>query len=614
MLNPREMTVTQGADQFYPTPPALAEKMLEGIDFNLCPNVLEPSGGKGDLIEAFLRKRNAHRYNYNYTRYYSIDVCEIDPYLRSIIKYNLGPERKEKAYQESEAARDAYNRARRADSDPEEVQHLEDEWMRLQDAYNSLPDPENVRIVHDDFLTYRTAKNYQLILMNPPFATGAAHLLKAISMQEVSGGDVICLLNAETLRNPCAPERVALAKKLQKYEAQVEYVEDAMADAERPARVDVAIVRVHVPAPEAGESDIWERMKKAVDAEEMPDPELEALVSGDYIEQAIRLYQTEVAATLELVKHYRQLCPYMSRKLNADDSFDKAPILTLTVGDDNYIHGFDLNKYLRTVRLKYWNALFDNKKFIGRLTSTLAKRFHETVDKMAEYEFSAFNIKQVAFEMNQAMREGVEQEILHLFDELSAQHSWYPECTQNRHYYNGWATNKAHKIGKKCIIPVNGMFSSYSWARETFDVHHAYGVISNLEKALDYLSAQPEDNGYSLEGRLAWANSGGKTRNIECKYFKIDLYKKGTMHIKFLDDAMPIVDRLNIYASRKKNWLPPNYGKASYSNMDADARAVVDSFHGDGTGGSGVKEYEKVLSQSAYYLADPAQRPLALTE
>ena len=48
--------------------------------------------------------------------------------------------------------------------------------------------------------------------------------------------------------------------------------------------------------------------------------------------------------------------------------------------------------------------------------------------------------------------------------------------------------------------------------------------------------------------------------------------------------------------------------------MDADARAVVDSFHGDGTDGSGVEAYEKVLARSAYYLADPAQRPLALTE
>ena len=47
--------------------------------------------------------------------------------------------------------------------------------------------------------------------------------------------------------------------------------------------------------------------------------------------------------------------------------------------------------------------------------------------------------------------------------------------------------------------------------------------------------------------------------------------------------------------------------------MDADARAVVDSFHGDGTEGSGIKEYEKVLEQSAYYLADPAQRPIAIT-
>ena len=232
---------------------------------------------------------------------------------------------------------------------------------------------------------------------------------------------------------------------------------------------------------------------------------------------------------------------------------------------------------------------------------------------MAEYEFSAFNIKQVALEMQQAMREGIEQEILHLFDTLTCEHSWYPECSQNRHYYNGWASNKAHKIGKKCILPVNGMFSSYSWHGETFDEYAAYGYISDLEKAFDYLDAQPINNGYNLSARLRWANQSGQTRNIELKYFKIDLYKKGTVHIKFLPEAMPLVERLNIYASRKKNWLPPNYGKASYGNMAAEEKAVVDSFHGDGSDGSGAEAYSEVMSKAGFYLAEPVNKLQALS-
>ena len=107
-------------------------------------------------------------------------------------------------------------------------------------------------------------------------------------------------------------------------------------------------------------------------------------------------------------------------------------------------------------------------------------------------------------------------------------------------------------------------------------------------------------------------SAAGQTRNIPCKYFKIDLFKKGTMHIKFYPEAMKLVDRLNIYASQKKGWLPPNYGRAKYGNMREDERAVVDSFHGDGSTGSGAEIYSEVLAAADFYLADPTKKMPAL--
>ena len=37
---------------FYPTPKAVAEKMLAKVDFTRVASVLEPSAGKGDLVDA----------------------------------------------------------------------------------------------------------------------------------------------------------------------------------------------------------------------------------------------------------------------------------------------------------------------------------------------------------------------------------------------------------------------------------------------------------------------------------------------------------------------------------------------------------------------------------
>ena len=45
--------------------------------------------------------------------------------------------------------------------------------------------------------------------MNPPFAQGEKHLLKALEMQE-RGGAIICILNAETIRNPNNLTRVTV--------------------------------------------------------------------------------------------------------------------------------------------------------------------------------------------------------------------------------------------------------------------------------------------------------------------------------------------------------------------------------------------------------------------
>jgi len=424
----------------------------------------------------------------------------------------------------------------------------------------------------------------------------------------------VCLLNAETIRNPYTSSRALLAAKLKELSAETQIVENAFSsDAERKADVDVAIIRIHIKEPPREESDIWERMKKAVSEDEIPDPELKALITGDYIEQAITLYRTEVAATMELIRQYKALIPYMPTSLNPDNAYGKDPILTIVVGTHNSSYGFDQDDYMRIVRLKYWRALFSNEQFIGRLTSELRRKYDEQVDRMADYEFSAFNIKQVALEMQSQMTQGVEKAIMDLFEKLTYTHTYDPDFSSNKHYYNGWVTNKAWKIGKKCIIPTYGMFSWYKNHGDTFYVSEAYKVISDIEKAFDYLDGGRTGE-INLLSRLEGASAQGKTRNIECKYFKVDIFKKGTTHIKFYPESMPLVDRLNIYASQKKGWLPPRYGKARYKDMKPEEKAVVDSFHGDGAEGSGEKAYTEVLTNAAFYLAEPTQTLPALME
>ena len=583
------LTVTEGKDQFYPTPDNVAGKMLAGIDWEMIVNVLEPSAGKGNLVLAAIKAQAA---NTRRDSKLNIDCIEIDPYLRAILKQNYA----------AEWINPLRERERYLDNLPyeERAMHMDE----LRDTQNRIREMENanINIIHDNFLTYHGWRQYQLILMNPPFADGDLHLLKALELQK-SGGSIVCLLNAETLNNPYTKTRQMLRRELDKHGAHVTFLKDAFRDAERRADVDVAIVRVNIEHRQETHSDIWERMEKAAQEDQPEDTEVTDLIAGDYIEQAVTRYRVEVAASMELIRQYYALRPYILNEL-VPGPYARA-MLTLKVDSDRYHTDYiNVDYYLHDVRLKYWRALFQNEKFVGKLTSAVREKYVKKVEQMADYDFTLFNIRTIMVEMNAQVIDGVKGAILSLFDKLTAEHSWYPETTQNVHYYNGWAANKAHKIGKKSIIPTYGMFSNNSWSRETFEVNTAYSVLVDIEKVFDYLSGAMTDEHHVSE-RLLIANKNGKTRNIALKYFDVDLYKKGTTHIKYRD--MELVDKMNIYAGRNKNWLPPNYGKAAYAEMTTEEKEVVDGFQG-------AAEYAKVLARSDYYLAEPTRSVGMLTD
>ena len=57
----------------------------------------------------------------------------------------------------------------------------------------------------------------------------------------------------------------------------------------------------------------------------------------------------------------------------------------------------------------------------------------------------------------------------------------------------------------------------------------------------------------------------------------------------------------NLFASQKKGWLPPSYGKKSYRDMSAADKKVVDSFEGEAS-------YTDTLSRSLIPPTKPLRR------
>lgn len=72
-------------------------------------------------------------------------------------------------------------------------------------------------------------------------------------MQE-NGGEVIAIVNAETIRNPFSNRRKELVKLLEEYNAEINYLPSEFTSADRTTNVEVAMIKVKVPC--AYKSDI----------------------------------------------------------------------------------------------------------------------------------------------------------------------------------------------------------------------------------------------------------------------------------------------------------------------------------------------------------------------
>ena len=501
-----EIITTEAAQEgFYPTPPSVAEKLLDGIDWDMIETVLEPSAGKGNLVDCIAAKWSGSRYRGRRSteKSLNVDCIEIDPYLRSILQYEFGGQKETEIRNRLAELnkKTEYNSVTRCHG---ELTPREEAEKRTLEAERDKRHYTDIHIVHDDFLTFSSYKSYNLIVMNPPFSNGDGHLLKAIEMQSRNGGQIRCLLNAETLLNPYTNRRKVLCEKLESFGAKVTFLENAFAHGERQADVNCALIKLDIPAEER-ESEIFKRIQEAEKVEEATVGDVTDLTVADFLKQIVSRFNVEVSAGMALIREYIAMRPYIMDSIQ--EKTYSSPTLTLCVGDPSRTFRGDypsINKFLQATRSKYWEALFSNEKFVGKLTSNLRQKYSGMVERMKDYDFTMFNIQQIAAEMNAEMCQGVQDTIVALFDRMTTAHTWYPECGKNVHYYNGWKTNKAHKINSKVILPVNGMFSDYSWDKDSFDLRVAENTISDIEKVFEYLDGNMYK--YGLSKRANYAN------------------------------------------------------------------------------------------------------------
>ncbi|TFB85828.1 DUF4942 domain-containing protein [Cryobacterium algoricola] len=514
-------------NDFYPTPIELIDKMRRAVDMNRVRTILEPSAGRGDIVERIAAMDGVSSRNGEPT--HAIDTIELDEELCMILT------------------------------------------------------GKGYKPIARDFLKFNTYGSYDLIVMNPPFSDGDAHLIKAINMQR-RGGQVACLLNAETLRNPYTNQRKELASLIKKYQGTVEYMGNAFGTADRTTKVETALVYINIE-PMTAPSDILKNLAEAEVLERQEEQSATDLVDGDYTTGAVRRYEIEMKAGLKLIDEYQALKPLLSRSFSGD----KHPILELTIGREAFTNIRD--EFVKAMRIKYWSELFQSSEFTKIFTSTTRDAYHKQIKDLERYEVTTANIKQMQLEISQSMIGNLDESIVYLFDEFSSH--YYDEQSNNIHYYNGWKTNKAYIINKKVITRLN----AYSgWNGCNPSEWQVVQKLEDIEKVFAYLDGKISKDMDELRATLVSATNSQESRGIVTKYFTVDFYKKGTTHITFT--RPDLLKKFNLIGSQRKGWLPPTYGKKAYTDLGEEDRDLVDEFEGKAS-------YAETVANTEFYTDRP---------
>ena len=467
--------------------------------------------------------------------------------------------------------------------------HIDIDCIEIDPNLKHILQGKNYRVIADDFLHFHTLKAYDLIAMNPPFSNQEYHIKKAIDMLLMSGGELRAIVNSSMIKNPYSNIRKEILNILNNNNAEIEFYQNEFSDARRETDVEIAIIKCKFEKKEVG-SVILNKLKQA-ELENENTYENNSLVENNFMSAIIKQFDFECKVGINLIQEYNKLKAFTSSEFNKDSC-----ILSLRLCDDRSYsdpsENLLINDYLKKVRKKYWTTLFSNPEFTKLFTSNLRQDFYNKLDELSNYDFTLYNIEEVKRQMNLQVVTGVKETILKLFDDFSCRYS-LGEGSKNIHYFNGWKSNSCWKMNKKVIIRLNG-FGSWS---DRFDPlwYQCIDKLTDIEKVFNYLDTGKTEE-LTLREILQEAKNNNKTKGIITKFFKIDFYIKGSCHLTFLDEDL--LKRFNIYAATNKGWLPPSYGKKTYSQMTKEEQEVIDNFEGE-------KEYKKVINNKDYYIYNP---------
>lgn len=432
----------------------------------------------------------------------------------------------------------------------------------------------NFEVVGLDFMSFTHGDIYSHIIMNPPFAYGAQHALHAWKI--MFDGEIVAILNAETIRNPFSRERQELVALIEQY-GDVEYFTEAFSgkDAERKTEVEVALVYLRKDSQYQSTilDDLFKGLRVDGTNEDMLAGEFkehqEIAISNSVIENAVLTFNVAVEATKQSVfseakaNHYASILGDTMAVRNGDLS----SAYDLGESSLKYVQE-SLRKRYEMLKDRAWSGILRSSNVTSHLSSNAQRKIESEFATIKKLDFTVSNIYGFLLGLVESKGDIQKEMVCEVFDKIVQYHS------ENTVFYMGWKSNDKHRSGgmrvktTRFIIPNQG---GYKWSSSAD--YRTIQFLSDFDKVFAMLDGKSKPE-ISLADTFNQHYSSLKSGDrLSTSYFDVRYYPGiGTIH--FFPRSKQLMDKLNRFVGRMRDWLPPEGAKVSdafwlqYTNAD----------------------------------------------
>lgn len=386
-----------------------------------------------------------------------------------------------------------------------------------------------------------------LIVANPPFSNGVKHVLK---MWEIApdGCHIYTLINHDNLTTQNAPRGTAELKNIiTQYGGSIS-LGSCFDNSERKTGVNVGLITLFKPATEeSGFEGFFMDDEHHVNTQE-------GLIKPDKVRDLVERY-------VDALKEYKEFEAVQKRMNHILKPVGVEP-LACTVYETGRDRALHYDGFVAALQRKMWAHVFKLMNLNKYLTSGVKEMIAKFSEQQQKVPFTMKNIYQMVEIIQGTSGELLNKALVEAVDHFTKY------THENRYQVSSWKTNKGHLLGKKFIA--EGL--QYSYTGGISYGSRLENMFGDLLKVLCNITATNYDN---VLDPINWITSDmetGKWYNVttietrksnnrtdivrlEPIFFTFKFYKKGSIHVKFLDDN--VWEMLNRkYAEIKGATLP----------------------------------------------------------